>query len=882
VNPFDGWGTTDLIDGIPNAMAYTTASQAQLVWGSERPELLITETLAWHDIATEDLSSESPNSGQQAADSSDAANEPNAEFDQLVRPHGAALIEIYNPWPSNPAANADTHDMATGTDLGVNLSAFAVDTADPTRNSPVWRMMMYRVDGVDRDPDSPDTAVRPTTPDRSVYFTTDAQVLGTNLQNLDPNDGVAFFATLPVQSVRPGRYMVVGSGRETTTGVYETQIARERTPNPVANRRVVLNTTSVNSVQFLDETGLVSEEPNVGDANGLIRMESPADPDDASRSLADVAIINEPQRFTLSEPAEGYPLNYPPGNPSLRWYEPDDPGVSQAVSDQHPDGFYGTSPSTSKAVDTPLDMPGGPWDRSDGLIIQTPGTLPDFRTIYLQRLANPLLPWHPDTNPYLTVDVSTSNLTVFNSRSPMPTNQNAGREFFSVERGWKNDPSNLMTATNTQNNLWGRENSLNPTNLADRMAIPGAATEQRPILRSGANFPMQNIPDCTIGFLNRSFMDSNPADLTLRQIQPDQPFPWMNWNNRPYISAAELMQVPTVRSSQLLSAFAMEGSAGPQEVYTGSTNTVNPNLETDGRFGHLANFFRHDNTQGIAGLYRVLEYLHVPSRFVGTETWLNPAAFGQSVSNTSDPRMNRQPPFNRISSYRDPGRVNLNTMANENVYFGLMHGDPLGGGTAHQGPAWDALVDSRRGYGTTQPALQLLDSAPTFFQNPFRSSGAGEMVPLPTMTTAAGVNCTLLREAAAGTPLFAGTNTNPYDNTNRNPYFRYQPMTRLSNLVTTRSNVYAVWVTIGFFEVEEISRVDFGTRHSITDVAIRDALYDRVHPDGFQLGQEAGNETGDITRIREFAVIDRTVPVAFEPGKNHNAERAIRLRRRID
>ena len=42
------------------------------------------------------------------------------------------------------------------------------------------------------------------------------------------------------------------------------------------------------------------------------------------------------------------------------------------------------------------------------------------------------------------------------------------------------------------------------------------------------------------------------------------------------------------------------------------------------------------------------------------------------------------------------------------------------------------------------------------------------------------------------------------------------------------------------------------------------------------------SDTGDIQRLREFAMIDRTIPVAFEPGKDHNVERAIRLRRRID
>ena len=64
--------------------------------------------------------------------------------------------------------------------------------------------------------------------------------------------------------------------------------------------------------------------------------------------------------------------------------------------------------------------------------------------------------------------------------------------------------------------------------------------------------------------------------------------------------------------------------------------------------------------------------------------------------------------------------------------------------------------------------------------------------------------------------------------------------------------------------------------------AQQNALYAKVYPVGYQLSQEAGSETGDLRRVCEFAIIDRTVPVAFEPGQNHNVDKAVRLRRRID
>ena len=90
------------------------------------------------------------------------------------------------------------------------------------------------------------------------------------------------------------------------------------------------------------------------------------------------------------------------------------------------------------------------------------------------------------------------------------------------------------------------------------------------------------------------------------------------------------------------------------------------------------------------------------------------------------------------------------------------------------------------------------------------------------------------------------------------------PLQRLSNLLTTRSNVYAVWVTVGFFEV---------TPSPAGSVR---------HPDGFQLGQEIGSETGEIKRPRAFYIYDRSIPVGFEPGKDHNIDQGTLIKRFIE
>jgi hypothetical protein len=95
----------------------------------------------------------------------------------------------------------------------------------------------------------------------------------------------------------------------------------------------------------------------------------------------------------------------------------------------------------------------------------------------------------------------------------------------------------------------------------------------------------------------------------------------------------------------------------------------------------------------------------------------------------------------------------------------------------------------------------------------------------------------------------------PYADPKRNPYFRYREMMRLSNLTTQRSNVFAVWMTIGFFVIEP-----HPTKTGQT-----------------ALGQEYGLDTGKAARFKSFMIIDRSIPVGFRPGVPGNSRDAILL-----
>jgi hypothetical protein len=196
---------------------------------------------------------------------------------------------------------------------------------------------------------------------------------------------------------------------------------------------------------------------------------------------------------------------------------------------------------------------------------------------------------------------------------------------------------------------------------------------------------------------------------------------------------------------------------------------------------------------------------------------------------------------------------------------------------------------------------------PTRFARPFRSASSAALSPvLPGATSpmpppqfpspyqpSYQIESTLLGSAAVAAggatvyppqnPILSypgGANqTTLAADTVRDPYFRYQALQRLGNLVTTRSNVFAVWITVGYFEVSPCPAVGTANPRGGNWTA---AQLQAIYPDGYQLGQELGIDTGEQVRHRAFYIIDRTIPVAFQRGLDNNVEKTIVLSRYIE
>jgi len=882
VNPFNGWHQN--LDGDPSTVL---PAEGRLIWGNEPSDALITESLAFHDRRVKDTDRDDGAGTERHRIDMGMAVVDDDDLDQWRIPQGSLFFEIYclkNRAFNNPNLPPElyrAYPIPGPADGRLELGRLAPASADG-KHHPVWRIAIseqtYNVaalsarSGDRRARSQPDSSsfgqpvytaatmptaastvvdpiqtslipgvTEPLAIDRIVWFT-----------NQNPaTDGFPLaHATFYNQanadfSLQPGQYGVVGPRPVTHIGDRAEALPRMNGDSPQRISLSNLNRGAVTAsgVNYHNILGAASYPTPATDIRSPAAMYAAANPPGVWMDVANTAPTGI--GLNISEPLpnayyrEPLPFDLVPGAPR--------------------DGYIDPMTQAKTVPDQPFDdVAGRPLKDHD---MQLTGTYEDVRTAFLQRLADPTLPWHQTLNPYITMDWATIDLTVFNgedreTKAPFPlatgekfdpqgtddTNAHPDR-FHSRERGSQPAPPLNTTGPNLYNPIGTLDAAVSPNN-----GDPSTSTY----------FWRKELKH-TLGYLN-STMGTPRAAPAAYIGEPEKPFPWVAWNNRAFNNPYELMLVPSSSSARLHYDVSLINSENPYNPNTSSPATAYAHFNAPYR--HLLNFFHTSEPsapQAAAHFYRLFDMVETPSPFVGTETWYSPTTTAAAI--TSLPA--HQAPFNRLSRFRDPGRINWNTMSDGFVWDGLMTGYPAQQGLAN----FERMGRSRRGYGAAgQPTLAIDDTYPTRFANPLRSSGSAEYGPLPNLRRN-GAEGTILRSNpdSPNLPLMLGTTTNQHDDVNRNPYFAYRGISRLSNLVGAHSNVYGVWITIGNFELIE---------HAGGPSA--------SHPDGYELGAEIGSDSGEIERHRAFYIIDRSKPVGYIPGQNLNVDRAVLLRRYIE
>ena len=913
VNPFNAVEVFDERGNVVNT------TELREVWGMEYPEYLLTETLAFHDLRAED-----------SAEGGGTLEEGDPDLDSVIKPEGAAFVELLcmgpkrherkdawkhvtRRWPEDLHSNQDIgwlgDTRAFATEYRKPLWRLAISDIHETGNTPrdVWFGVRG---GIPRLTHIADFEPRPgpfelpglgeaidVELERFVWLSWFRRQPNDSVEwpeGDEENDDNTFLVTTATNRIRPGQYLVIGPESDVEVGLTK---EKEKSPQRISVLGDLRQLGFAADHRRVDGTRLRPIPPAVerAAANGLGLLDT--------GGL--VAATQGRAGFNISEPVGGYP---------------------------------------SKSSSEPLDA-----DAPFGMDTRT---IRDFRTVFLQRLADPSLPWNPHegreghditlpVNPYRTIDWMPMDLTVFNSLHDSATTRRnlevdrghgaflASREKSGVSRvaAWTNDRSlaadffNVWSA-NTDNPARSRHDER------DR-AVGSAVTElDDPSLFNSLNESTNTNVVHSLGWLNRSFdwvgiprdglghyrlddefveapfMPTPPGQDPSEPAKPSPTYPTLVWNNRPYTNPYELLLVPASSSSALTMEYTVSSSSSP---YTDSTNA----RSYRGPFGHLLNFFqssainRGGDLTGGGDYFRLLDFVDVPSRFRGTKTRYddNKNSWAKLLWNNDQTQLDATSQIGlsvlptSVSKFREPGKINLNTATDrawDVVGFdSVLKSREVAGNELTQAQQFEESMAGGAARIKVQTPLAQVSGRypnavfPAEYPTPLRAGTTGDLLPqlrrLPGGLFQTGIDSTLLRRSplANQDPILARYSLSQrrgntaqalaYSLQNRqsNAYFRYRDLIKLGNSVTSQSNVYAIWITIGYFEIEPNVNASTGETFAV----------DAAHPDGYRFGIEMGSDVGQVTRHRAFYVVDRSIPVAFEPGKNHNVEKAILLRR---
>ncbi len=417
--------------------------------------------------------------------------------------------------------------------------------------------------------------------------------------------------------------------------------------------------------------------------------------------------------------------------------------------------------------------------------IVKPDVAPASVSFLLQRLACPSIP-PSATNPYVLVDYM-EQVPVFDVREMKLSGKVAAPPPPSSEASvGRVQPFDAVSASTTIPNNSKAVVTGSPGKMFQKY-YTNANQPKHSFLAHNYDVPGKIPPKVTVAY-------GQPNQTTSDTLQ--MPFSWPNHLDRQVISPMELMTVCAYKPHQFTHNFIAAGAA------VGSA----PNAQQ-----HLANW-----TSNSTLLYRLFQVVEAGPRANGA-----------------------------VLNGRIPGKVNINTVWDKEVFRALCDAQRANTFFGPSANLSDQFVDAVWAQIIQQRSPNAAPPIPTITLNdtPFWSIATGPF----TGTTDAlmqvrGLNAgqgamNVLTPNATNTnmlllePFSTGATPTPLTS---HPYQRVEMLNKIFNNLTTRSNTFAVFLTVGFFEV----------------------LDDTVRP--VRLGAEIGASENRQIRHHMVAIVDRT------------------------
>lgn len=409
--------------------------------------------------------------------------------------------------------------------------------------------------------------------------------------------------------------------------------------------------------------------------------------------------------------------------------------------------------------------------------------LENTHSIVLRRLANPYMPpqndaTQPDYNPYVTVDVM-NNIKIYDAVKHATDDKKAAPPTVENRSSVVRQQPYQETG---KKNVAGLVYVKDVNNASMNMVKPLVKQPQHTFLRHNGT------------------LSEAPGGINVPDPLLQLPFTPISHLDRHLVNPIELLEVAGCKPAEVTRRFINENDTNNMTASVFKTQNNNT------FYGHKIPWIDDQNR-----LLRFLELASPQIRFAGT-----------SIGG------------------KEFGKVNINGVWDKETFRALADAsNNINGFTeAEVDAVFQQMLDSR---SPIKDTTANPNNMPGPNDKPFWGFGVGGTTGADDLSSGArGVDNSFLRPVAPNSA--TGVFDLPVNDTNsikRTSVQQKELLSKISNSVTTRSNVFAVWLTTGFFEVTD----------------------DTTQPP--KLGAEIGIADGTNIRHRMFAILDRTNMKSF-------------------